>query len=270
MDLQNYFEIIYKRKMLILLSIAICIFISFIFSYILMQPRFRATARIIVNSESTSKTEPITLDQKNLNLMVMNEKLAKHAMKILGIKNISNSSANNILERVSVNMDNLGVIRISYRGENPKKCADIANAFAGAFVEMIIRSNEDVKRDVAEVKNQKDSIRQLRTEIAGQLKSERPNNHAYKRLILEKKLVDELDMMVDKHYSSVLKTSAQRIARITEKAKEPAFPYYPNRKKNIATGLLIGVMLGVYAAFLLEAKKNTSEKAKTNLSRNYR
>jgi capsular polysaccharide biosynthesis protein len=97
-----------------------------------------------------------------------------------------------------------GIVRISYRGNNPRECAEIANTFARVFVEM----------------NGKNA-----------------------------------------------KNREKQIVKITERAKEPAFPYYPDRRKIMIVGVILGFFAGIGIAIYFE-ENGIDEKINERVQRN--
>lgn len=156
MEIKQYWSIIWKRKFLILLSVAVCFAIGGVFSYIIMQPKFRATSKILVEPRAkmvvfmgeTPRNMPPALDIETYVKMLKSLKVGEMAAMNLGWPEPKKAAAN-IVAMVDVQAEeDTGIIRINVDGPNPKECKEIANAYANAFETMSIKMGEDTLNEV--------------------------------------------------------------------------------------------------------------------------
>lgn len=256
MDIGKVIEVILKRSYIIVLCIFIVMFFECVWNYIILQPYYKATTKLLVYENPSSKDKIPVKDQKKLDALIRNEDVSRIALNKLGVKKITSKTSFMFLEKVDVRVDSVGVISISFPGYNPKECAKTANAFAEAFIEKFNRDNDDFSKRLAGVKNQKKQIAQLTDEINSDVENGQTDSAT--RIKLEKMIAmaGELQRRVDVYYDLISKDSKKQQIMILEKAKPPEIPIKPDRKKNIQRGFLVSLIAGIWFAFRIENKKN--------------
>lgn len=259
MRFQKYWNLIYERRMLILLFVAVCVAISACFTYVIIPPKYRATVKIVIVNESISKSEPAMIDQSKLESMVKTDQVATLAMNKLKSKNISSESIHKLIENIEVYAGEQGTVGISVSGSNPVECEKTANAFSEAFLELTNKNSEDFDKSKSEIEKSKIEMGQIRKEIEEQLLDDGANTRITERLKNEKRLIDKFVNIMDEHYSKILKYDPKQTVKIYKKADVPAEPFFPDRKKALAIGIVIGLLLGIGAVYLLEEMENESK-----------
>lgn len=232
------------------------LFIEFVLNYIILQPYYKATTKLMVYENPSSKIQIPVKDRKKLDAMIRNEDVSRIAMKKLGIKKITSKTAFVFLDKVDVRVDSVGVISISFPGYDPEKCARTVNAFAEAFIEKFNRDNDDFSKQLADVKNQKKQISQITDQLNRQEENEKTDSAVRRKLHEMKTIAGELQSQVDVYYDSISKDSKKQQIMILEKAKAPEIPIRPDRKKNVFNGFLVSLIAGIWIAFRIENKKN--------------
>ena len=147
----KYIKIIYEHKFLILLSITSFVTLSVIYTYILIKPKFEATATVVSTMDPASKNKLFVLDKDRLSATLRNENTVKLAMEKVGVRGISKKGIVKSVEPLSLKIDRNEHVKISYQGANPIICADIANAFAAVLVDEI-KKNTKSREESIEVK----------------------------------------------------------------------------------------------------------------------
>lgn len=145
----KYIKIIYERKFLILLSISSFVALSAIYTYILIKPKFEATATVIFKVDPASTNKPFILDKDRLSATLKSEKTVKLAMDKVGVKGISKKGIVKTVEPLSLKIDGREQVKISYQGANPIICTNIANAFAAVLVDEIKKNTKSGEESIA-------------------------------------------------------------------------------------------------------------------------
>jgi tyrosine-protein kinase len=124
----------------------------------------------------------------------------------------------------------VNLLTISVRDPNPRQAAAIANAAASAVV--LVR-NAQILADLD------DTIRQLRAEVASVSPSE---------VRFRARLQRQLEAAVG------VRAALPRTAHIIERARTPGSPISPRPVRDAAVAFVMGGLLGVGLAFLLEVR----------------
>lgn len=138
-DLREYFQIIKKRSLLIVIITIISILISGIISFYVLKPVYEADTTLIVNAEQSKATNNmITGDQLNVT-----QKLTLTYGEIIKSKSVLNTVAkqldiNKTYEEMSsmvsvAPVKDTQIISITVKSYNPELSRDIANTIPGVF-----------------------------------------------------------------------------------------------------------------------------------------
>jgi receptor protein-tyrosine kinase len=132
---------------------------------------------------------------------------------------------------VSASSDgNSNVVTVDATSTNPRRAARIANTFAREFIAF--------RRDADRAKI-RDAQRLIENELTS-LRSEQGNQDKVDSL---ERRVEELDVLAS------LQTGN---AELVQAAEVPLTPTSPNKRRSALMGLLVGVLLGIALAFLLD------------------
>lgn len=255
MGIIKYIFVTTRRLTIIFMCIFVVEFIVLVFNYILLQPHYRATAKVLLNENISSRKKFTVMDHRTLNFMIRNEEISKLAMKQLGMKDPSSRNAYRLLNKVSVKVDDLGVIGISYHGDNPKECAKIANAFASAFVNKLNKENKEIDYKIIKIQEQMKKIALLNNDISKDIKNAKTDTGIYKQMVRTSEFASELERQINEFSLSVIKDNQKQQIKILEKAEVPEIPVSPKRKRNVGYGFLISLIIGIITVRRFESKK---------------
>lgn len=162
-DLKEIFLMFWKKKLEIILIIAIFAIIGYIYTMAFTSPMYTSSTTLVLagtnseqEGESSITTNDLTLNSKLVSTysqLVKSNKVVRQVISNLGI-NISESTLRNNISVSSVSDTEL--IKITVKTDNPKYSADIANETAKVFtseVAEIYNINNVHVVDVAEESN---------------------------------------------------------------------------------------------------------------------
>lgn len=166
LDLKEIFNIFWNKKLQIIIITIIFIIIGSVYSFVLLQPKYRSfTTLVLAKTEGASNTNTTgSITQSDLTL---NQKLISTYRELVGSKTVLRTVLNNlaitdISEEALKNsvtvaaMEDADMIKITVRSGNPKDAALIANEISKVFIEQVTKiyniSNIHVV-DEAEVDN---------------------------------------------------------------------------------------------------------------------
>lgn len=166
LDLKEIFNIFWNKKLQIIIITIIFIIIGSVYSFVLLQPKYRSfTTLVLAKTEGASNTNTTgSITQSDLTL---NQKLISTYRELVGSKTVLRTVLNNLsitdmsedTLKGSVTvaaMEDADMIKITVRSSNPKDAALIANEISKVFIEQVTKiyniSNIHVV-DKAEVDN---------------------------------------------------------------------------------------------------------------------
>ncbi len=132
-SLEDYIDAIRRRKLLVLLCIALALLLAYVF-LALRTPDYTATARVVVSPTPVGSVNQ-SLDRPNLDReveVIVSDPIAQDAVAILGDASLDPLGLRREVE-AEFEPDS-DVIRVSYTSTDPERAADIASAFATAYV----------------------------------------------------------------------------------------------------------------------------------------
>ena len=141
-DLKELFLMFWKRKVEIILIIAIFIVIGFIYTSAFTKPMYTSSTTLVLagtndetnEGETSITTSDLTLNSKLVSTysqLVKSNKVVRQVISNLGIKDISEEELRNNISVTSVSDTEL--IKITVTTDNSKYSADIANETAKVF-----------------------------------------------------------------------------------------------------------------------------------------
>lgn len=163
-NLVEYFEMIARRKWMIIIILIITTLSSFLVSKYLITPTYSATATLIVGNTQIDNDNK----DNNYNNLLFYEMLVATYSQVLKSKNVLNdvvdelsfsTTAENIEDNLTIitKQDTL-LIDITIKDKNPERAMEISNQISKSFVEKIteimkLKQNVNIV-DLAEIPNQ--------------------------------------------------------------------------------------------------------------------
>ena len=148
LDLKELFGIFWAKKVHILLLILIFIVIGFIYSFILLVPKYQSVTQILLAKSNTTTqdgtTQGMTASQVTLNQQLVStySELVKSESVLTQVKDNLNIdiSIENLRDNITVSTkDDTEIIQIAVVDENSETARRIASEVANVFIEQIAK-----------------------------------------------------------------------------------------------------------------------------------
>jgi capsular exopolysaccharide synthesis family protein len=235
--LRVYWSVIRRHRVIVLATIALCVLFAAIVSFA-RTPMYRSAASIQfqklndVPTSVTGQTYVSTLDvarelETAANLMGSQEMAARTATS-LGLDGPSALDAQVTAEAV----EDTNVVRITAISSDPDAAARAATGYAEAFTTW--------KRETQQA-NLAAAEKWIQTKMKEYSPAERTNNPTFGALNYQLQGVRLARAMSTGNYS------------VAERGIVPSAPFKPRHLRDVALGLVLGLLLGVAAAFVADA-----------------
>lgn len=144
-SLQEIYEVIKKRFMLIVACVLGAALIAAVASYFLLTPKYESTSQFIVNQSEQDTSDDMQIDSgmirtnveliNTYNVIITSSAILNEVVEVLDLDMTINTLADNIT--VSSEEDSQ-VVSVTVKDENPEMATDIANATVAVFQEEIV------------------------------------------------------------------------------------------------------------------------------------
>jgi tyrosine-protein kinase len=225
--LEQALRVLRRRRVIILVAVVSVPLAAFLFSSTKTK-EYTATATLLLESKTEGGFEEAS--RKALTeaaLAVLPEVSAKAAKQLGGP-----ASINEIVGSVEVTAANemANVLEVKATNESPARAAEIANAYASAYIEF--------RREASQ-----SQLRESIVLIEAKLKSLTPSEEGGAKATA---LTEELSKL---EVEQALQTGE---VSLVQKAQPPTSPSYPKTKRDVLIGLVLGIVLGFALAALIE------------------
>ena len=270
MELRQYWELLKKWLWLILLTTIIAAFAAFIFSS-RQTPIYRASARLML-SPSTSKNvamqyNDILAAQKlgsTYAELLTTYPLIEAAIAKAGLEGVVDPE--NLMDAITVQaVRNTQLIELHVEYWDPSIAAKLANTIPEVFVEFNTRRQtaryEDVKKSLQEqLQQQSQQIQAIEIKLQ-QLDGAQNVEDKAQKTILENQLVQYRstygNVLAQLEEIRLAEANALDVITVVEPAKIPKHPVRPRVLMNTLMAAIVGGMIGLGAAFLIEYMDDT-------------
>jgi len=257
-DLRDYIEVILKRKKIISTIFLICVITTTVISFLMPQV-YEATTIIEIGSilmpvsTLTPVSTSIPLISKDKTIQKLKtDKMLKPVIQTLNL-NIDGCALENSIKIEDIKNTNFLKLRI--QNLDPQLAVIISNTIADYFIQQVNKIYEEkfslVKEEINKLEKRsktiEEEIEKLSKVISSQVSSSdflilqnALSNYETIFFKLSEKIYSLKQVLIDSTKFEVFKpaTTAQKIK--------------PNKKLNIATSMILGLMLGVFVAFSQE------------------
>jgi succinoglycan biosynthesis transport protein ExoP len=236
--LKRYLDTIRERKWIVIVAVVLCTLAAA--AYAFTAPNvYTASADILVTPVPSDQTNILglgllrqasdpTQDETTASELVDNAAVAAQAMQNLGWRD----SPAALLRRVSVQpVANSSIVEITASTRSPARSLQLANAFAQAAIQ--VRTEQLHRALVPAIQNMRQQIQQ----VTGGAPASIGDQPLYQQLAEMQALLSGPDPTL----------------RVVTPATLPTGPASPNRKLDIAGGVLAGLLIGIAGAFALKA-----------------
>ena len=235
-SLRDYLRILYRRKFIVLGALVAAVVAAGLFTYG-MTPQYRASAELMYEKQiditnpfqGSSYTDPTVMNRElqSVPAIIASPAMTQRAARLLDV-----APSDKLAKKVSVTVspDN-NVFTISAVDANPKTATAIANAYATAFT--------DWRKEITEASVAR-AIAVVKQNLSNYTPTQASTSPDY--AVLEQEL-RELQIMA---------ATTTGNYRIISAATVPPAPFSPKHKRDVALGLILGLVVGVGLAFAAE------------------
>ncbi|AGB42264.1 capsular polysaccharide biosynthesis protein [Halobacteroides halobius DSM 5150] len=260
-DLREYLKVLSKRKNVIIGIFLVAVLLSGFISYFVLDPVYQSQATIKLGNYSGEYSNPQVaasfltslgyLKQVNqeLNLDYTTSQLTKLKEETLKVKRLENTK---------------DLITITYNSKSAKNTKLVIDKLIEQYKNnSLVEFNQNRKLKEERLAAIKDEIKNLKARI-NQTRSVLNNLTETKlstvdQVVLNNDLIGKLQAMnqmksslINQKYSLINKLNDMQAMQVINEPVKPKIPIKPNKKLNIAIAAVLGLMIGVFAAFLLE------------------
>lgn len=248
-ELRDYLQVFVRRRWIVASTALVVLGLALLFSY-LQTPVYAGNARLKVEpKETTSPFDPVTGVRNDTDQFVATE------IEVLEGEEVGAQAAKTIGTARPVRVRQVGttsVVEITAESTDPAEAAKITNAYADAYIEYrrgqgineSLASQEVVQAQINDLQAQIDELDARITAGDGSIGSLESQRRA---LLDQQALFDQT--LNQLQVSTALTTGGAEIVR---RAEVPTAPVRPTPVRNSILALVIGGVLGVGLAFLVE------------------
>jgi len=252
-DLRDYLRVLRRRRVVVASAIVVIVAAALAASF-LQTPVYQASADVLLQPRATeSLFDPNTGQQTNPARQLDTE------IEVIKSQPVETAVKQKLGSAPAVSVGGVGqtdVIRITATSTVPRKAADIANAYANAYVDF--KRTQAVSDDLAasqQIQGKIDDLQKQIDQVSNQIASAGPN-----RATAEQNLGPSRDALVNQQ--ALFKSKLDQLgvdaairtggAQLVTSATTPESPFKPTPARNGLIALVVGVILGVGLAFLFE------------------
>ncbi len=252
--IRGYLDVLRRRWLIVTFTVVVVAGAS-LGSSLLETPRYRASSDLVVDSSNPTTSLGLvdaTLTTQELATQVQiltSESVADRAAEALGL----GLSGRQLLGRVSAGaVGDTRVLRIAAVDIDPQRAADIANAFADAFITH--RREEALERVVAAgttLRARLDTLELQRVEVEADLAATDPQDPDYRGLVREQDTIENQIAQMSAQLN-ILEGSdllIQDSGAVIRQASAPGSPEFPDPVEDGIMGVFVGLLLGIGLAF---------------------
>ncbi|MHC2995216.1 MAG: hypothetical protein IBV53_06940 [Candidatus Atribacteria bacterium] len=267
-DLREYINVLIKRKGIIILIFLIAVITAAIVSYFVLTPIYQSSVSFQVNIKlikqsyyypTSSTTNPYISD---ILIILKSDLILKEAAEKISL----NYDYNKIKEKVEVtNIKETNIITLTVESENPKLAQDLANSIVDVFISKN-QSTYDDKRKIAEedlkiyeeqldeVEKNIIEIEKTRVKIAQSKDISDAEKHFQTSLLLNSLVTERnnYNFLISKISSIKFDLMNYWGYTVIDRALEPTSPTRPRKSLNILIAGVLGLFVGIFAAFFME------------------
>ncbi|MGI8807525.1 MAG: polysaccharide biosynthesis tyrosine autokinase [Acidimicrobiales bacterium] len=264
-DLRSYLQVLRRRKLVIVLSMAAVFGIAVLASY-LQTPRYAATAKLLLNPRSTQSIfdngsqpygDPARAVQTEIEV-VKAEPVQELVRKAIG-------SAPPVEVRPVGQTD---LVTIRAEGTQPRRAAEVANAYAEAYtsyrqkqaVDQLASASEEIQGRLTNLQSQIDALGSTTANLPACVDTRTTPEACNQRTTAEATvnarrttLISQLGLFQQR--LDQLQVDSALISggsQLVTPASTPTVPFQPTPRRNAVMAVVFGLLLGIGLAFLVE------------------
>ena len=251
-EFEDYVAAIGRRRKLVAAIVGAFLFVSVIGTF-LMTKQYTAQARVLVNPvvDPTGNGSPEEVNIDTERGVAKSGAVAELAANALG----GQQSASDLVDHLSVSVISDSVIlRFEYTDTSATAAFEGAKAFSEEYLTFRRRqANTAAGETLARLETQASQLQGELNDLTTQLSQLSPGTPDYESIQSQISVIrGELNSVNTR--ISELDSAAVDPGTIIDAAEEPSGPSSPNLMLNVAGGTLLGLVVALFAAFVLERK----------------
>lgn len=265
LELRDYLQVLRRRKSVIALSVAVVLGVALLVSY-LQTPRYAATAKLLLKQRSAD-----SLFESNNQTYVDPARSVDTEIEVIKTEPVRDLVRQRIGTAPSVQVRPVGetdLVTIRAESIDPKRTAVVANAYASAYIDFrrkqafdeLSAASEEVQTKITEIQAQLDSLgstaANLPTCVDARTTPEACNQRATAEATVTQRrttLISQLGLFQQRlDQLQVDSALARGSAQLVTPASTPREPFAPTPVRNAVLAVVLGLMLGVGLAFLVD------------------
>lgn len=265
-DLRDLLLVLWRyRKMILGIFLAAVItaaVVSFLLPPVYEIKSTISLGTISIQGTSTNQPAPI-LSPAVAKEMLLGDDLFREAVEDAGL-NLSDPLIRSCKEGLKVEtVKDTNLVQITMETRDPAKGREILDKMVAIFArkggegfnkqrELTESELKRVKADLADVEKNINSTKDALTALAGAANGLTADLQRARLLDALSRFQDQREMLLDKKLSLEQSLSSSQGIEVIEKPAIPTAPVRPRKKLNIAVAGVLGLMVGVFAAFTLD------------------
>ena len=169
-DIKRILEIIFSKKIFIILILLVSITLGYVYSYYYKQPEYKSSVTILLVADENKTNQELTQTDLNINSSLIStySSIAKSTnvmQKTIDNLNLDMSASKLQKSVEATQIDKTQFLKITVKNNNPEVAKNIANELSKVFTEQIkqIYNIENISVvDEAEIENQPCNINHLK------------------------------------------------------------------------------------------------------------
>ena len=250
LELRDYLLVLRRRRVIVVLTVAVVVGVAFVLSYI-QTPVYAATAKLRIEPRAGISVFDTTNDQASgFSQFIPTEIEVLKGEPVQDIVREKLKSAPPVAVR---QVGTTAVVQIVAQSTNPRQAAAVANAYADAYKEH--RRQQGINEALAAQGEVKSKIDDLGVEIADLDRQIGPDPgpgeallQAQRELLLEQQSLFQDNLNRQQINTELINGGAE----VVRSAAVPSTPIKPTPLRNAILALVVGALLGVGLAFLVE------------------
>jgi polysaccharide biosynthesis transport protein len=222
------------------------------------QPeRYRATTQVLVSQEVPTAADPLP-DQQVETRRTDPLRVMQNEVRLASSDLVKERTAQAVGSPVTGSVTNprdTDVVSIAATGSSAERAAELAGAWATAYLEVrdddlsdrLVRSSEQIERNVTEIDARLGAID---AELTGSTGERRAALEAERATLADQRAMWDQQRRVVEANAEVARASS---ARVIDTASVPGGPFQPTTSRNLVLALLVGLSLGLVAAYAVDA-----------------
>ena len=278
-DLRDYLQVLRRRKFIIALSVAVVLAIALILSYT-QTPKYAGVAKLLLKQGTTQ-----SLFDTGSQQYVDPVRSVQTEIEVIGTEPVQDLVRKKIGSAPLVQVSPVGqtdLITIRATSTDPNRAALVANTYAGAYldfrrkqaVDELSSASEEVQSKITDIQGQIDSLGSTTANLPACVDTKTTPDACSQRAAADATvtarrttLISQLGLFQQKLDQLQVDSSLSLgSAQLVTPASTPAVPFAPTPKRNAVLAIVLGLLLGVGLAFLVEYLDD-SIKAKEDLER---